>query len=94
MIELSLARSAHQESPELVECFRHEGEDCPRCDGSGYRPRKYCAACGEPSGRISEGGKPLVGLRNRRGGNGPFYCVGCHPQFGPVSPEALERMGG
>ena len=27
VIEASLARSA-QESPELVECFRHEGEEC------------------------------------------------------------------
>jgi len=35
MAERSLARSAQEESPEkLVECFRHEGEDCPRCDGS------------------------------------------------------------
>ncbi len=93
MIEVSLACPAQQESPELVECFRHEGEDCPRCDGSGFRPRKHCAACGGPSGRIPEG-KPLVGLRNSRGGHGPFYCVSCHPQFGHVSPEALDRMVG
>ncbi len=40
MIETSLARSAQEEFPELVECFRHEGEECPRCDGSGYSPVK------------------------------------------------------
>ncbi len=39
MAEISLARSA-QESLELVECFRHEGEECPCCDGSGFRPPK------------------------------------------------------
>src|SRR5918996_2260582 len=55
MAESSVARSA-QESPELVECFRHKGEECPRCDGSGFRPRKRCAGCGEPSGRPSQGG--------------------------------------
>ena len=66
-------------SPKLVQCFRHEGEDCPRCDGSGYRPRKRCAGCGEPAGRPSRGGKALMGLRNRRGRNQPFYC---HPELG------------
>ena len=24
-------------NPEPVWCFRHNSEDCPRCDGSGYR---------------------------------------------------------
>ena len=38
LTEVSLARSAQEESPELVECLRHEGEDCPRCDGSGFGP--------------------------------------------------------
>lgn len=64
MAEVSLARSAQEESPEQVECFRHEGEDCPRCDGSGYRPRKRCEGCGEPSGCPSEGGRALKGLKN------------------------------
>ena len=37
MAEISLARSAQEESLEkLVECPRHESEDCPRCDGSGF----------------------------------------------------------
>jgi hypothetical protein len=48
MAEISLARSA-QQPPELVECFRHEGERCPRCDNSGFRPHKHYAGCGEPA---------------------------------------------
>ncbi len=50
---------------------------CPRCDGSGYRPRKYCAGCGEPAGSISQGtGAPL--LKDRRT-DGRFYHVRCLP---------------
>ena len=67
---------------ELVQCFRHEGEECPRCEGSGYRPRKCCARCGTPSGRRSEGGRALIGLRNRRGWDQPLYCLGYHPESG------------
>ncbi len=85
---LSVARK-----PELVECFRHEGEECPRCDGSGYRPRKRCAGCGEPSGRPSEGGKALLGLRNSRDRGGPFYCVECHPQMNGRGAGMLEQLG-
>jgi len=36
-------------TPEMVECFRHEGDECHRCDDSGYRPRKLCAGCEEPA---------------------------------------------
>src|SRR5215207_11058889 len=79
MAESSLARSA-QESLELVECFRHEGGDCPRCDGSGYRLRKYCAGCGEPSSKPSEGGRALMGLKNRRGKHQPMWCLHYHPE--------------
>ena len=32
VIEQSLARSA-QESPKLVECFRHKSEECPAATG-------------------------------------------------------------
>ena len=80
-------------SPKVVRCFRHEGDDCPRCDGSGYRPRKYCAGCGEPAGRPSQGGKALMGLRNRRGRNQPLYCLDCHPELGR-GLAVLEKMGG
>jgi hypothetical protein len=97
LIEASVARSAHEESPEkLVECFRHEGENCPRCDGSGFRYRRHCAGCGEPAGRPSQGGKALLGLKNRRGFDQPMYCLSCHPELGgnPEDLTMLERMGG
>ena len=51
--------------------------------------------CGEPSGRPSEGGKALLGIRNRRGKDEPVYCIGCHPELGgaPGTLAMLERMG-
>lgn len=79
-------------STEIVRCFRHEGEHCPRCNGSGYRPRRHCAGCGELAGRPSQGGKVLMGLRNRRDREQPFYCLGCHPELGR-GPAVLEGMG-
>ena len=93
VIEPSVARSAQEESPTKVECFRHEGEECPRCDGSGFRPRKYCAGCGEPAGSISQGtGAPLV--KDRRT-DGCFYHVRCIPgnSFLDAHWSCLERMG-
>ena len=95
MIEVSVARSAQEESPEVVECFRHEGEECPRCDGSGFRPRKHCAGCGEPAGSISQGtGAPLV--KDRRTEEGRFYHVRCLTgnSFLDAHWSSLERMGG
>ena len=78
--------------PVLVRCFRHEGERCPRCDGSGYRPRNRCAGCGEPAGKPSLGCKALIGLRNPRRRSQPFYCLGCHPELGR-GPVMLEWVG-
>jgi hypothetical protein len=34
-----IAHIAQESTHEQVECSRHEGENCPRCDGSGYRIR-------------------------------------------------------
>jgi hypothetical protein len=79
--------------PELIRCFRHGGEGCPRCGGSGYRPRTYGAGCGEPAGRPSRGGKALLGLRNRRGLNQPLYCLSCHPELGG-GLAIFEEMSG
>ena len=92
----SVAPLAQEESPELVGCFRHKGEDCPHCDGSGFRPRRYCEGCGEPSGKPSEGGRPLVGLKNAHGKDQPMYCLNCHPEFRGTCGDLamLERMGG
>jgi hypothetical protein len=90
--------SVHQERESgMVECFRHEGEGCSRCDGTGQRPRRRCEGCGEPAGRPSEGGKALLGLGNRRGKDQPMYCMGCHPELGgtpgTLAALLLERMG-
>ena len=100
MIEATIYHGVTVDTPELevrsaklARCFRHEGEDCPRCDGSGYRPRKHCAGCGEPTGRPSRGGKALVALRNRRERNQPLYCLDCHPELGQ-GLEMLQEMSG
>jgi hypothetical protein len=89
----SLAHPA-QKPPELVECVRHEGEECPRCDGPVFRPRRRCEGCGEPSGRPSEGGRALRGLRNARGKDQPMWCLFCHPEQHYLDPvwSGLERM--
>jgi predicted amidophosphoribosyltransferase len=97
VIEATIHQGVHDNTPvpevrhpELVRCSRHEGENCPRCDASGYRQRRYCAGCGEPAGRPSRGGKALMGLRNRRGWDQPFYCLGCHPELGRGGLAVLE----
>lgn len=93
MAESSLAPSA-QQSPDLVDCFRHEGEECPRCDGSSIRPRKHCAGCGEAAGSVSEGtGFPLV--KDRRTYE-RLYHVRCLPSTRDLDAiwSGLERMGG
>jgi hypothetical protein len=93
VIEASVARPAHEASPEnLVDCFRHEGEECPRCDGLGFRPRRYCAGCGEAAGSVSEGtGFPLVKDRHADGRLSHVRCLpGTHELDALWS--GLERM--
>jgi hypothetical protein len=75
---------------DVVSCFRCEGEECPRCDGTGFRPVKRCEGCGERSGKPSEGGKALLGLRNNRDPQGPLYCMGCRPEFNNKTGMGLE----
>ncbi len=83
---------------ELVQCFKHEGEDCARCDGSGYRPRKRCAGCGEPAGRPSERGKALQPSRPARSWEEarslPLYCRECNPRFASLKALALSEKKG
>jgi hypothetical protein len=83
LIAVSLARSA-QESSELVACFRHEGEECPRCDGSGFRPRKQCEGCGEHRSL------------KRNPADGLMYCLECNPRFvgADRALSVLDGMGG
>jgi HNH endonuclease len=83
---------------DLVRCFRHEGQECPRCDGSGYRPRKRCAACAEPAGRPSEGGKTLQPYRASKSWEQArsllLYCRECNPRFASLEAVlvVLQRM--
>src|SRR5215217_6988527 len=95
MATVSLAHPA-QESLEVVECLRHEGEECPCCDGSGIRPRRRYEGCGEPFGRPSEGGRALIGLKNQRGKDQPMWCLFCHLEHRFIDAvwSGLEKMGG
>ena len=60
--------------------------------GTGYRKVKRGAECGERSGRPSKGGKALIALKGRRDFNGPFYCMGCHPQMNGQGVAVLETL--
>ncbi len=69
-----------------IECLRHEGNGCPRCDGSGYRLRKLCAGCGQPA-------KALLPARAAKSWeetqNLPLYCNGCNPRFAGTALGSL-----
>ena len=84
---------------EFVWCFRHEGEDCPRCDGSGVRLRARCSSCGVPAGCPSQGGKALSSERGAKNWEErrslPLYCMDCNPRFSRARLALFfERMGG
>jgi hypothetical protein len=85
-------------TPELVRCFRHEGVECPRCDGSGFSPRRQCAGCRVPVGRPSQGGKALSPERGAKTWKElrslPLYCMDCNPRFLKAGLTLLEGMGG
>jgi hypothetical protein len=75
-----------------VRCFKHEDAECPRYDGSEFKPLRRCAKCGEPAGSISAGtGAPLVRERE----DGHYYHVRCRPgtDFLDAHYSCLERMG-
>jgi hypothetical protein len=89
---VTTTRSVHA-ATDFVRCFRHEDEDCPRCDGSGLRPRSVCASCGEPAKRLS----PERTAKSREEARAlPLYCVHCNPCFRFLDAvwSGLERMGG
>ena len=84
-------------TPELVQCFRHEGAECPRCDGSGFRLRRHCAGCGVSAGRPSRGGKALSSKRDAKSRKElrslPLYCMDCNPRFFKAGLALFEGMG-
>jgi hypothetical protein len=100
LISLTIPCNLESQDLELIRCFKHEGQECPRCNGSGYRPRKRCAGCGEPSGSPFEGGKALQSSRTAKSWDEarslPLYCRECNPRFAPLEAElvALQRMEG
>lgn len=76
----------------LTKCFRHEGEGCPRCDGSGFRPRRVCAECGESAEYLA----PARAAKSWEEAKGlPRYCGRCNPRRRNVGAvlAGLERMG-
>ncbi len=83
MIEQSIPPKQEVRNPEpkVVACFRHDGEDCPRCDGSGFRPRKRCAGCSEHRALM------------RNPADGKMYCMICNPRFSRAGFKLLEGMG-
>lgn len=95
--EVSVHANLEVRAPELVRCFRHEGVECPRCDGSGFRPRKRYAGCEVPAGRPSQGGKALSPERGAKNWKElkplPLYCMDCSPRFLRTGLALFEEAG-
>ena len=92
MIGRSVPKDHGPRNPEFAPCLRHEGDGCPRCDGSGRRPRRVCDGCGESA-------KNLTPERTARSWEEakvlPRYCPKCNPRrrnSGAVL-AGLERTG-
>ena len=100
MIEITVPTAPEVSNPQAdrVKCLRHESEACPRCDGSGYRPRKRCAGCGEPAGSASEGGnalQPACAAKTWEEARSlPLYCRECNPRFASLKALALSEKKG
>ena len=78
--------------PEQVECFRHEGEECHRCDGSGMRPARRCDGCGATGVNL----RPARTARSWEEAKAlPRYCSRCNPRLRNAGAvlAGLERMG-
>jgi hypothetical protein len=84
--------------PELIRCFRCEGDECPKCGGSGFRERKRCAGCEVPAGHPSQSGKALQPERGVKSWKKlrslPLYCMDCNPRFLRTGLALFEGMGG
>jgi hypothetical protein len=65
---------------ELVACFRHEGENCPRCNDSGAGLRKRCAGCGEHCSLM------------RNPTDSKMYCLSCNPRFFGAQLKIFEEI--
>lgn len=82
---------------EFIQCFRHEGDECPRCHGLGVRPRARCASCNVPVGYPSQGAKALSperGVKNWEDLRSlPLCCMDCNPRFLRIGLVFFEEMG-
>ena len=93
LIEKSVPKGHGRENPEfLAPCFLHEGEGCPRCDGSGHRPRPAYAECGEATKNLTPERTARSWIEAKAL---PRYCPRCNPGRRNVGAAlaALERMG-
>jgi hypothetical protein len=82
----------------FVPCFQCKADECPKCDGFGFRPRAKCAYCGVHAGRPSQGGKvlsPASGAKSWKELRSlPLYCTDCNPRFFRAGWALFEEMGG